>query len=240
MSVAGPASDATVGRIIDYIAANGLTAGERLPSIKALASTFGVGPHAVRDGLLHAQTIGLVRVHPRSGAYVQAVDYSRLVGAFGRTLPRALSEADANLLDLLDARRLIEAELVAVAAGRRRMADLVPLRDAVHQMYADVTDYDAYVVQNERFHTEIARIAGNQTLVVVLGQLLGLLRAVLVERQPKTWTDEASAKRRVDNQEHEAILAALVAGDPAAAKAAMLVHLRDTTESLVPPAGRGV
>ncbi|MDB5308176.1 MAG: FadR family transcriptional regulator [Gemmataceae bacterium] len=234
MAISSGKHENAIDRLISYISVKNLTTGNRLPSIKNLAVELDLPPHAVRDALLEAQTIGLVRVQPRSGAYVQSVSFSPLVAAFSKMLPRTLTGDDNNLLDLLEARRLIETDLVGMTATRRRLADLVPVRDAVQGMYSDSRDYDAYVRHNEEFHLGLARIAGNQVLLIVLRHLLQLLRAVLVERQPASWWDEQSAKREADAREHEAIYTAVLAGDPAAARAAMLVHLRDTTESLLP------
>jgi GntR family transcriptional repressor for pyruvate dehydrogenase complex len=221
-----------LGRLLQYISSRKLTEGQRLPSIKELAGQWRVGMHAVRDALLQAQTMGLVRVEPRSGSYVQSVDFAPLVEVFSRSLPRALAQDDRNLFDLLEARRLIEVELAATAALRRRLADLVPLGDAMRGMYENPGDYDFYMTANEAFHLGIARIAGNQVLVTMLHALLALLRPTLGGRQPATWKNKGSDKRRRDAAEHEAIFQALLAGDAKAARAAMMAHLQDTTESL--------
>lgn len=227
-----PQGSAT-GRLISYITEKKYAIGDRLPSIKGLAVELGLPPHAVRDALLEAQTLGLVRVQARSGAFVQSVSFSPLVEAFSKALPRTLT-GDDNLLDLLEARRLIEADLVGIATARRRLADLVPLRAALQGMYSRDTDYETYVRLNTEFHLGLARVAGNQVLLIVLQHLLQLLRAILVERQPADWLNQSSTKRETDAREHEAIYAAVLAGDVDAARAAMLVHLRDTTESLLP------
>lgn len=226
-----------VGKLIDYINGGRLSVGARLPPIKKLAAELNVSSHTARETLLHAQAIGLVRVEPRSGAFVQSVSFSPLVGAFARALPRATAGADDNLLDLLEARRVIETELAGVAAARRRLSDLVPVKAALDGMYRDATDYPAYVRHNEEFHLRVAEIAGNRVLMIMLRHLLELLRPVLVERQPGSWAEAGGAKRAVDEQEHGTIYAGLLAGDPEATRAAVRVHLRDTTDSLVPVAG---
>ena len=226
-----------IRQLIDYIAQRKLREGHRLPSIKELAGEMHVAPHAVRDTLLQAQTMGLVRVRPRSGSYVQSVNFAPLVEVFAQSLPRALTQEDRNLFDLLEARRLIEVELAGLAAARRRLGDLVPLRDALRVMYANPRDYETYMTHNEAFHLGIARIAGNEVLLTVVQSLLALLRPTLGGRQPVTWKDRGSVKRRRDASEHEAIFEALLAGDAAAARAAMAAHLQDTTESLIPTSG---
>jgi GntR family transcriptional repressor for pyruvate dehydrogenase complex len=229
-----------IHRLVDYISSRGLTPGHRLPPIKDLASELDLRPHAVRDVLLKAQTMGLVRVRPRSGCFVQSVNFGPLVEVFAQSLPRTLTQQDRSLFDLLEARRLIEVELAAMAAARRRLADLVPLREALRAMYEAPEDYDGYMTHNESFHLGIARIGGNEVLLAVLRCLLVLLRPILGDRKPGNWKDEGSPKRERDAREHEALFQALLAGDPAAARAAMAVHLQDTTESLLSaPAGAG-
>jgi DNA-binding FadR family transcriptional regulator len=225
-------------RLVNYINRRGLAAGHRLPPIKELAGELHLRPHALRDVLLKAQTMGLVRVQPRSGCYIQSVNFEPLVEVFSQSLPRTLTQQDRNLFDLLEARRLIEVEVVALAAARRRLADLVPLRQALQAMYEAPEDYGQYMTHNEAFHLGIAKIVGNEVLLAVLQCLLVLLRPVLGARKPETWQEERSQKRGQDAREHEAVFQALLASDPAAARLAMANHLQDTTESLLSNPGR--
>jgi GntR family transcriptional regulator, transcriptional repressor for pyruvate dehydrogenase complex len=225
-------------RLVDYINHRRLSEGHRLPPIKELARELHLRPHAVRDVLLKAQTMGLVRVQPRSGCYVQSVSFESLVEVFSQSLPRTLNQQDRNLFDLLEARRLIEVELVGMAARRRRLADLTALRQTLRVTYEAPEDYEAYVTHNEEFHLGIAKIGGNEVLREVLRCLLVLLRPILGDRKPSTWKDEGSRKRERDAREHEAIFQALLTGDPVAARAAMAAHLQDTTESLLATPGR--
>ena len=219
-------------RLIDYLTSRHIGAGQRLPSIKQLAKQWRLGVNVVRDALLQAHTMGIVRVQPRSGSYAQTLNFRPLVEAFAQSLPRALAQDDRNLFDLLEARRLIEVELAQTAALRRRLADLVCLRDAMRRMYENPGDYELYMTANEAFHLGIARIAGNEVLATVLQSLLALLRPTLGGRQPASWKRKGNDKRRRDAAEHEAIFQALLAGDAAAARAAMMAHLEDTTETL--------
>jgi GntR family transcriptional repressor for pyruvate dehydrogenase complex len=238
MKSASPENSQAISQLIEYISSRKLREGHRLPSIKELASEWRVAPHAVRDALLQAQTMGLVRVQPRSGSYVRKVNFGPLVEVFSRSLPRTLTQEDRNLFDLLEARRMIEVELAGLAAGRRRLADLVPLRDALGSMYEDSDDYESYMTHNEAFHLGMARIAGNDVLVTMLRCLLSLLRPTLGDRKPTTWKEKGSEKRRRDSAEHEAIFQAVLAGDAGVVRAAMRAHLQDTTESLIPPRER--
>jgi DNA-binding FadR family transcriptional regulator len=142
-----------------------------------------------------------------------------------------------KLFDLLEARRLIEVELAQTAARRRRLADLVPLRESLRRMDENPGDYGSYLLENEAFHLGIAAVAGSRVLLTVPRSLLALLRPTLGGRQPAKWKTKGNEKRRRDAAEHEAIFQALLAVDAAAARSAMLDHLQDTTDTLTGKAG---
>jgi GntR family transcriptional repressor for pyruvate dehydrogenase complex len=95
----------TVRRLLEMVRAQGLKEGDQLPNIRQLSATLGVKPTVVRDALLQAQVMGLVRVLPRSGAYIRSPSYAPLVDALSGTIEPALMQADHNLFHLLDARR---------------------------------------------------------------------------------------------------------------------------------------
>jgi GntR family transcriptional repressor for pyruvate dehydrogenase complex len=215
--------------ILELIGRRGLTVGDRLPAIRELAAELGVKPTIVRDAVLRAQTMGLLRVLPRSGAFIQSLSYAPLVDALASTLLPALSHGDHNLFHLLDARRVLEIELAGRAAEHRRLEDLLPVRRVLEGMStaaADVPRGD-YVELDVRFHVEIARLAGNGVLLTMQQALLDLLRPHLVQLP---WTPE---RRGSTDGSHAAIYSALAAGDADAARAAMRDHLSLAYDSML-------
>src|SRR5262249_32830762 len=162
--------------------------GDRLPSIRELADRFNVGMNVVRYAMLQAQGMGLVRIHPRSGAFVQSLDFAPLVNALENTLTAALVQKDHNLFHLIDVRELLEVEAVGQAARRRRLEDLLPVRQTLEAMQKP-TDRARYVEADMQFHLSIAEAAGNPVLQTMLRALLGLLRpcfeSVLLEGKSK-------------------------------------------------------
>ena len=113
-----------VRALIRYIQTEGLATGDRLPPIRALAEQFEVTSSAIRDAQIQLQTMGMIKILPRSGAFVQSVSLEPLVGAMTDTLDNALMQADPSLFHLLDARQLIEVECAVTAARRRRIGGL--------------------------------------------------------------------------------------------------------------------
>lgn len=211
----------TVQAVLDLIQRQRLKVGTKLPSIRDLAAQLGVKTTEVRDALLEAQTMGLVRVVPRSGAFVQSISYEPLVDALARTIQPALLQQDHNLFHLLDARRVIEIELVGRAARLRRVEDLLPVKDALQAMSA-ATSSEArpeYVENDIRFHVEIARIADNSVLFTMQQAMLELLRPHLAAMP---WSSDHWERTQ---RSHTKIYAALVAGDADAAREEMRAHL---------------
>jgi GntR family transcriptional regulator, transcriptional repressor for pyruvate dehydrogenase complex len=242
-----PVADDVLPAVLDVIRDRGLKVGDQLPSIRELAELLEVKPTAVRDALLRAQALGLVRVLPRAGAFLR----SSLHGPGKRvpTAPEALAGAllpgspqeTPNLFHLLDARRLVEVELAGRAAERRRLEDLLPVRNALEAMAAipvSKRHHGDYADHDIRFHVEISRLAGNLVLANFQQALLEMLRPHLVALP---W--DAARQNRTDLS-HAAIYAALVAGDSARARAEMLEHLSMAYNSLLqdiqtpPAAGR--
>jgi len=222
-------NDSVVRRLLDLIHEQGLKVGDQLPNIRQLAATLQIKPTAVRDALLQAQTLGLVRILPRSGAYIQSLTYAPMVEALANTIEPALIQTDHNLFHLLDARRLLEIELVGRAAERRVLEELLPVREALEAM-ARIPDTELrndYIEADVRFHTEIARLAGNSVLLTILQALLGLLKPHLAQIP---WSRE---RRQRTDASHAEIYSALVAADAPKARAAMTEHLGLAYENLL-------
>jgi len=201
----------------------GLTAGDQLPSIRELADQLEVKQTAVRDALLKAETMGLVKIKPRAGAFLQAGAPAPPVteGPLPDVFHAALVRDEHNVLHLLDARRLVEIELVGRAAERRRLEDLFPVRRVLDAMLALPPDAtrEEHVEIDIRFHVEIARLAGNSALLAVQTTLMELLRPYL------NGVPRNLQRREMADRSHIAIYEALVAGDVKKARAEMSGHL---------------
>src|SRR5262245_1199500 len=207
-----------VRRLVEHIQSAGLHVGDRLPSIRELAARLKVRTNVVRYGMIQAQTMGLVRIHPRSGAFVQSLDFAPLVSALESTLTTALAQKDHNLFHLIDVRELLEVRGAGQAAQRRRLEDLLPVRQALEAMQT-AADRQGYVAADLRFHLAIAEVAGNPVQLTMLRVLLGLLRPcfekVLLAAKISSRSDAS----------HQRIYRALLEGDEAKAQAAMRDHL---------------
>ncbi|HQU44627.1 MAG TPA: GntR family transcriptional regulator [Pirellulales bacterium] len=122
------AQTGVVEGLADFIRNEGFADGDRLPSIRELADRLKAGRNAVRDALLEVQALGLVRIEPRQGVFVQTADSKGRADRAGRVLEQSLSRDDQNLFQWVDARLAVETAVAAEAARTRRPEDLLPLR----------------------------------------------------------------------------------------------------------------
>ena len=225
-----------VRELIRHIRSDGLTVGDRLPPIRELAEQFAVTSSAVRDAQIQLQTMGMIKIAPRSGAFVQSANFASLVDAMTDTLDNSLLQADASLFHLLDARQLIEVECATAATRRRRMEDLLPIREALSETLAaaEMLDEDSsaearlvHYNADIRFHLTIAELAGNPVLTTMLRSLLGLIKPHLVQIP---WSAE---RKELTVNAHLEIFAALQSGDVDKVRKCMSEHTSMARDSLL-------
>jgi GntR family transcriptional regulator, transcriptional repressor for pyruvate dehydrogenase complex len=131
------------------------------------------------------------------------------------------------MMELIEARRTIEVELAAIAAARRRMDDLVPLRQSLEAMDASLDDQKAFIEADTEFHLQIGRIAGHSIWLIVLQAFLVLLRPFRESRA-------VSRERLVEAQrQHKELYLAILNGDVIAARDSMMRQQTHSPEYLM-------
>jgi DNA-binding GntR family transcriptional regulator len=206
LSVADEA--AVIDDLRDAILAGEFVAGQRLVEID-LCERFGCSRFAVRAAIPVLASEGLVDVQRHRGARV-------------RVIP--ISEA----IEITEVRRLLEGLTAARAAERVTPAQAAELEDIVREMRAAVgaAELLRYSGCNARLHALIRAIAAHGTATGMIERL----RAQLVRHQFALAL--IPGRPAVSLAEHERIVAAIVARDPAAAGAAMRDHITSVIDSL--------
>ncbi|MDG2381422.1 MAG: FCD domain-containing protein [Pirellulaceae bacterium] len=212
-----------------------LRPGDRLPSIRNLADQFGVKAGLVRDALLDAQGRGLVKVLPRAGAFVEmpasGVQSTTSAERLGERLRELLAGENQNLFYLLDARETLELALIAQAARRREIEDLLPLRNILERMASipanERAEKEEYLELDIEFHLEIARLSGNAVMA-------SMLCAVLEELKPHLKQSHWTTKRYSETDEsHARLYSALVQGDSSMAQEETRNHLQHAYQNFL-------
>lgn len=201
--------------------------GEPLPPERELARMFGVGratvQHAVR--LLEADRLVESRRGRNGGTFVTGV--SEDTSAKDHLLLK-LRRSSTQIEEALECRRALEPRVTAIAATKRRGADLRSLRGTLDRLAEVEARYDdaAYMRHDSEFHLAIARATRNTLFVDTLERVRLLYNDALgALPESRAWHSRLS-------QEHEAIFDAMRARDAAAAEAAMLLHVHNAEAAL--------
>lgn len=220
-----PRSDLTrqlSDQVFDLITTRGLQPGDRLPSMKELAHTFSVATPTIREALRRLEATGVIDIKHGSGIYVRQAKQRLMIANphFG--------ELDAaTVLDLLDARLIIEPPLAAMAALHATDEDIAFLEhvldEAEHLLKGD--DFELNPV-NMRFHSAIARASGNKVLAQMLESLVELYT-----REQLAILEIFNARVR-DYRDHILIFGAIRDREPELASRRMTRHLQ-TVRSVV-------
>ena len=214
----GPHLPALVASSISREIAQGrLQPGDRLPTEHALATTFGVSRNVVREAIAKLRSEGRVWSHQGRGAFVADTTNPTVLSIDHDALQKG--DAFASLFEL---RGILEVHAAALAARRRSKDDLAHMQDAIADMTASPYGSGQWLKRDPEFHTAIARATANAYIVQFIGFVSKKARDSILVAGGSHASDEMARAILV---EHERILVAVRAGDPAAAREAMRVHL---------------
>jgi DNA-binding FadR family transcriptional regulator len=206
-------------RLAEAISAGKYEVGQRLPSERELAQSFGVSRPTVREAIISLELDGLVDVRLGSGVYVTH-----------REPPTGVGIKDIGPFELLEARRAIEGESCALAALRMDEAQLARLSELIAEMRTE-NQHDDVVMSEDadrRFHELIAESTQNSGMVLAVQMLWEARMRSPQNRSMSRKVRARGVKPRID--EHTAIVRALKRRDPDAARAAMREHLSRVME----------
>jgi len=193
-----PQGQVVYRRLLDEIADGHLSPGARLREVE-LADRLGHSRTPVREAIRLLEADGLVVHLPRFGATIRSLDYT-------------------EVMELYEMRAVLEGTAARLAARMAGAAELAEL-SRINALFHAAEDDSAARALNRQFHALLLEASRNR---FVQRAMRGLQKTMLL-LGPSTLQD--SARSHVAAQEHDAVLAALQAGDGAAAEAAMRHHM---------------
>ena len=218
-------SDRLAADLRSRIDSGALQPGDRLPTELALAAQYAVSRTVVREAVSRLRSGGLLVARQGSGVFVAALDAARSLDFDAGVL----ANLDA-VLEVVEVRRALEAEVAALAATRATPAQRAAILQALQQVDASVASGSAAVEEDLAFHRAVADAAGNPQFPRLLRHLAQYLRAAMtVTRLNESLSADYRAAVR---QEHRAIVDAILARDADAARAAAAEHMRQATRRL--------
>ncbi|TKT46724.1 FadR/GntR family transcriptional regulator [Rhizobium sp. LC145] len=211
-------------KLRELLQAGELTSDGRLPTERALAEMLGIGRRAVRRALEVLEAEGSVWRRQGAGTFVgeRPSDWD---GQLGRIV------AGTDFLEIMEVRLRVEPQLAQLAALRAKPRDVEKMREICRKI-TESDDADAKELWDGAFHRQIAQSAGNQLFLTVFDVINRV-------REDDAWQvirERARSSRRDQNVihvQHERIVEAIAARDPARAGEAMREHLLGLQEVLI-------
>lgn len=208
------------------IESGALRSGDRLPTEQQLATTHGVSRTVVREAVNQLKSRALVVSRQGSGVFVAEKPAHQPL----QFDPTVLGSVQA-VVHVVEVRRVLEGEIAALAAERATRAQVAALRRQLQAIDVAVAEGRDGVAEDLAFHRLIGEATGNPQFRL----LLGFLEQYLREGMRITRGNEA---RRADfmaavQHEHHAMVEAIAARDPAAARFCATDHILRGEQRLI-------
>ena len=212
-------------KILDLISSGSWKPGFRLPPERELSEAFGVSRTVVREAVKALEARGVLESVAGGGVSVRLADFS-MVSRSLQTYMQLSNRVDFEIR-LNEVRRVLEVEMVALAAARRTPEEVARLREICRQMRAGGYTAKEMAELDFRLHVTLAEATQNDLFKVLLAPLIHQLRDHIV----LTWEDFPRPVEQVFDQ-HEAIVSAVENEDADGARQAMMKHLMFSREVL--------
>ena len=196
------------------------TVGSLLPAERDLAQQLGVSRTSVREALIALEVSGKVSIRVGHGVQIlQATPRNDRAGVYTAT-----GEADIGPIQLMEARRYVEAKTAELAAQNRNDRNLQCIEYAMEVLaHAQSGRAPEYRDGDRNFHVEIARATGNAAYALIITNFWDFVCRPTFEKFEELLVGPERPKQTA--AEHRRIFDAIAAKDSVAARRAMRAHL---------------
>ncbi|MBB6673359.1 FadR/GntR family transcriptional regulator [Cohnella nanjingensis] len=210
------AHEAVIERVRQKIDAGEWKPGDRLPTMPKLAEAFGLSVTAVREALRVLETQRIVSIEHGRGIFL------RHDPALAEDPAGKLREfTSSSLLQLLEARLVLEPELAAFCAERATVQQAGQIRRLADRMAEEMRDGGDHFSTDVLFHQAIAEAANNP----LLAQMLEVVSDLSAKGRRET--DRLPHMNVKAQHYHTLIAIAIEERQPEQARALMKAHIRD-------------
>jgi GntR family transcriptional regulator, transcriptional repressor for pyruvate dehydrogenase complex len=209
-------TEGAIDKIRERIMSGAWGPGDRLPRESELAADLGLSRNSLREAVRALSQLRVLEVRQGDGTYISSLEPGLLLESTGFVSHLLLGDTE---LELYEVRRILEAAVTALAAGRIDAEEKAELGEILDRMSAART-VEQLVEADVAFHAVIAKAAGNLVLTSLLASL-----ATRTMRARLWHGREADGALEETRTEHRRIYEAIMAGDPELARAAATAHI---------------
>lgn len=219
--------ESIVEQIVRQIQAGRLKPGDKLPSERQLIEMLGVGRSSIREALQGLAAIGVVESRAGQGSFISQNVHLLMPDIENPALPASLQRE--MRMKLVEARRMVEIDIVSFAALRATDENIAQLRE-IFERYQDAIKSRSFAQaakNNYEFHMALAQMAQNPFVAPMIDHLLRTVPFSLRESEFMLLADiTVDEIVETEVQLHQRILDAVVTHNSEAAQEAMLAHMR--------------
>ncbi|WP_157962407.1 FadR/GntR family transcriptional regulator [Homoserinimonas sp. OAct 916] len=215
-----PAYQQVADQLRDLILAGSLGSGDRLPPEFELAEIFGVSRSTVREALRVLASRDLIQTTrgTTGGTFVSRIQFDQVSDYLETSLGLMSGADDISLVNLLEARELLEVPAAGLAALRHEQHHIDEMRVMVARE-KQTRGRGPKFRDHRNFHGIVVEAADNRLLGVMTEPVFRVLQARISPG------DMGEAFWKSVNEDHHEILSRIEAGDSAGASSAMQSHL---------------
>ncbi|MBD8548565.1 FadR/GntR family transcriptional regulator [Sphingomonas sp. CFBP 8760] len=207
-------------RLLTQLQSSRFVVGQRMPTERELAVEYGVSRNTVREALIVLEARGWIAITHGRGVEVLRI---------ANESPMTFDDSEVGSFKLIEARRLIEGEVCALAAPGVTPHELAHLEGLLEAM----TDANREIAEraDREFHLTIARATNNEAIIAVVQSLWDWRYWSATAKQLLVDVADNGMQDRI--VEHRAILDALRSASAGSARTAMRNHLDRVRDHLL-------
>jgi GntR family transcriptional repressor for pyruvate dehydrogenase complex len=219
-------ADQAYSGIVEYITAQHMSVGDRLPSEVRLAEMFGISRTIIREALVRLASDGITEARRGAGSFVKNRPSDRLI---------AYTNTDnlSATLGTYEVRFVLETEAARLAATRRSAQDMLDIEESLAKLRTALMSNATAHGEDMELHRRIILATANPAFLTAFDALSEEVDRIMqagVDISRSRPPDVIGAMMR----EHEAIVDAIRAQDSDGAALAMRWHLAEGRKRLMP------
>jgi len=216
-----------VEQVRDLIKEGRLKPGDKLPPEQILAEKFGTSRPSVREALSALEILEIIESRGGKGNFIK----DNLNTPSYEQKYRELEEEESPF-ELLEARKVLETEIVGLAAKNATEEEIVTIQGSLNKMKDAMTNIPEIMEFDREFHINIARAAHNNLLFSMMIYLTDLSKEKLwINLKEKSWSIPGHTQKYFE--EHNEILKAIKNKDSKRARNRMYDHLAGVERDLL-------
>ena len=202
-----------------------LKIGDRLPSEKDFAQSFGVSKSSLREAYRVLEAYGLLEIRQgmSGGAFIREVDIKTIKDG----LVNYFFFQNPSLHEYTQIRTFIEPEIVKICAEKITDSEIEYLKNNILEMEKEQDGENFLSDLDSAFHKKLVDIAGNS----IVSLLVESIQNALINIKRIIHTDHAFLEMVCEG--HREIVDALSQRDPGKANLAMLKHIKDVEAGML-------